>query len=123
MSAELTPINGRPYGVDGYRSDCRNSPFNGVITIDHTNGQSGTNANTAWFLSKTNAVNTPVHGSPANLYASKTGGTPSDFSPFGLFTGYGYAAGQSYDFQVGICDTYSTNGVSGLGVGVFVSGL
>jgi hypothetical protein len=107
-----------PYGVTGYRSDCRYSPFNGIMTIDHSLGQAGSNV--AWFLLDRLSI-----ASTAFTAASSTGGTynfdtPATFSGYGQWKGFGVVSLTPYTFQVGICDSNSTSKATGLGI--FISG-
>ncbi len=117
----MASIGGVPYGVDGYRSDCRNSHFNGIVTFDHSALQS------AWFLQQTNSVFAAAASTSSVYFLSAftppRAGITGNFQRFGLWTGYGAAAGQSYSFQVGVCASTITSSSGGFGVGLFISGL
>jgi hypothetical protein len=115
-------MGGVPYGVNGYRSDCRSTPFNGVVTFDHSTNQN------AWFLQQSGTTFT-LAASTSNSYfihrydRNSPFGIPGTFQLYGLWTGYGAAGGQSYSYQFGACASTITADVGGLGVGLFLSGL
>jgi hypothetical protein len=98
IASEVT--YGFPFGVHGYRSDCRNVPFNDLVAINHENGQK------AWFKRQTRSA---IRASSTNYYV--TG------SAFGLWTGFGVAT-TGYSYQLGICES-----TSDLAPGFWMSGL
>jgi hypothetical protein len=102
-----------PYGVTGYRSDCRNSPYNGIMTIDHSLGQAGNNV--AWFLLDRSSVS-----SNAFIAAESLNDLSYRFDRFGLWTGFGAASNAASKFQIGVCDAVSPTGE--FAIGFFVSG-
>jgi hypothetical protein len=122
IATELRPISGVAYGINGYRSDCRITPFNGIVTFDHSTNQN------AWFLQQSGTTFT-LAASTNNLYFLSSGSPPltgvtGTFQRYGLWTGYGSASGQSYSYQFGACaSTIATTSAGGLGVGLFLSGL
>ena len=121
MSTEVTPINDAPYGTHGYRSDCRTSPFNQVMTIDHTSGQAGNNV--AWFVQQSSTIFTYSASTDGKWFINCCDngfGLYGNFAQYGFWTGYGAAAHQTA-FQMGICDSYVTSSAEGLGVGFYFS--
>ena len=75
-----------PYGVPGYRTDCRNIPFTEVLYVNNENGQK------AWF---TRQNSSPV--TISNLGYNVAGNV------LGLWTPHGVAS-TSYNYQLNICD-------------------
>ncbi|GMV38538.1 MAG: hypothetical protein AMXMBFR64_02540 [Myxococcales bacterium] len=95
---EVTFSMAGAFGFDGYRSDCRNIPFNNVLYVNHDNGQK------AWFKRDT----------AGTIVASSTTWFTNG-STYGLWTGYGSMNG-SYKYQLLLCD----NGW--MWTGFFISG-
>jgi len=75
------------YGIDGYRTDCRNIPFSDIIYTNHDSAES------AWFTSESQESFT--------LDTLGYQATQSDFET--VFNGHG-AASIKYQYQVMVCD-------------------
>jgi hypothetical protein len=101
------------YGQNGYRSDCRFTPFNEVVSINHDTAQ------IAWFKQYYKTVFT-MAGATANSYWS----TSTTAQTLSYWQGFG-AAVQSggYWYQLLVCDSFNTRDTNGLGVGLFFSGV
>ncbi len=89
------------YGSNGYRSDCRTTPFQEVLAVNHDTGAQ------AWFKQATASPRNFTIGA-ANYSAGTT--------PYGLWTGFGSAT-WSNRYQFGICDSTTS-----LSPGLFFSG-
>lgn len=87
------------YGSTGYRTDCRNLPFQDVLYVNHSNNQ------TAWFSTKNGSTKTI-----ASLGYSAGGSSIGT-----LFSGHGVAATNT-DYQLMVCDD------SWMWVGLMMSG-
>jgi hypothetical protein len=117
IETEQLSIGGAPYGVNGYRSDCRYTPFNGVVTFDH-----GVQPPLyAVFLQRSGLIFTAELSTGGTFFLSgynppKEGGISGTFERYGLWDARGYASGS---FQFGVC---ASNDVHGFGVGFFFSG-
>ena len=104
--------------MNGYRSDCRFTPFNGVVTFDH-----GVQPPvSAYFLQQSGSIFTAELSTSYTYFRSYTNppgdGITGTFQPYGLWTGYGQASGS---FQFGVCAS-TLNSAAGFGVGFFFSG-
>ena len=90
-----------PFGGIGYRTDCRNVPFNDVLTVNHD----GSGQPKAWFKQTSR---TQFKLASTNYFTTGPA--------YGLWSGYGVAP-TSYQYQLGICDSSST-----LAPGIWMSG-
>jgi len=86
MSSQYTYGASAPFGTDGYRSDCRNIPFDTVLYVRESDQAK------AWF----------TRDSGGTLVASATNWFVSG-SANGLWTGHG-VANTDYSYQLNICD-------------------
>ena len=117
METQQSSIGGVPYGVNGYRSDCRFTPFNGVATFDH-----GVQPPlSAYFLQQSGSIFTAELSTGGtyfrSYYSPPADGITGTFQGYGLWTGYGQASG---NFQFGVCAS-TLNNQFGFGVGFFLS--
>ena len=92
------------------------------MTVNHNLASN----NVAWFIQQSGTIFTAA-ASTSNvyffddLYGGKFG-LNDNFNRYGLWTGYGVAGGQSYSYQLGICDSFVTNNFAGSPIGFFFSG-
>ena len=75
-----------PYGAPGYRTDCRNVPFDNVLYTNHDNGQQ------AWFSRDS-----------GGKFTTEDSGYFSSGEELGHWTGHGVAP-NSYKYQLNVCD-------------------
>ena len=103
ITSETTYDPTKPYGSDGYRSDCRDIPFNNVLYVNHSDGDAK-----AWF----------GRDGGATLVLANGIGYSSVGNAAGLFWGFGTPVTTSggQRFQLNSCDNVWMQ------VGLMVSG-
>ena len=86
MKTEVTYSATKPFGQDGYRTNCNSVPFSEVLYVNHANNQK------AWF---TRNAGTKLTAGSTNWFVNG--------STYGLWTGHG-ATNTGYSYQLNICD-------------------